>query len=251
MSSISKIGLILSLLLLPAICFGSVSDELRSAAEKGQVAFLLVTDKTATDIDQARSIIQSAMQQVGNSVMIEMDRSDVMNSELVAKYRLSSAPLPLILVFASNGIVAGGNQASKLNTQRIIDMIPSPKETVILEALQSGKAVLVTASRKGMKSESKVFSCCASASGQMKGKCQTIEIDMDDKVETDLLKKLRINTQSQEPVTVVINAQGQVTGSFDGPVDVGQLVSAATKKASSCCPSGSGKSCAPAPKKGK
>ncbi|GAF69036.1 unnamed protein product, partial [marine sediment metagenome] len=164
MLSFSKIGLILSLMLLPAICFASISDELQSAAEKGQVAFLLVTDMTVSDIDQARSIILGAMRQVENSIMIEMDRTDVINSSLVAKYRLSSAPLPLILVFTSNGVLVGGNPASKLNTQLLIDMIPSPKETEIREALQSGQAVLVTASRRGMESKSEVFSYCASAS---------------------------------------------------------------------------------------
>ena len=84
----------------------------------------------------------------------------------------------------------------------------------------------------------------------MKGKCVAIDISMDDPAEADFLKQLKVNLQATEPVTVVLNAQGQLTGTFNGPVDVTNLVQAASKKVSSgCCPPSSGKTCAPTPKK--
>lgn len=101
-----------------------------------------------------------------------------------------------------------------------------------------------------MASKSDVAKGCAAACTQMQGKCVAVVVNMDDPAEIALLKQLRVNLQSTEPVTVVINAKGQVTGSYTGMVEVENLIASATKVvASSCCPTGSGKSCGPTPKK--
>jgi hypothetical protein len=65
------------------------------------------------------------------------------------------------------------------------------------------------------------------------------------------LNQLKVNMQSTEPVTVVINAKGQVTESYTGIVDVEKLIASATKVAArGCGPKGcGGKPCGPAPKK--
>ena len=247
-----KLVLVLLMACFPTAILASTADQLRIAAEEGKVAFVLVTAPGAVGVEQAKEIIHGAMKQVEKSLIAELDRSDEANAALVAKYGLSGAPVPLILVFASNGAIAGGNLSSKLTSQQLTEMIPSPKKAEVLQVLQSGHAVLLTASRDGMNSKSDVKACCAAACSQMTNKCQAVEINMDDKAEADFLKQLKVNSLSAEPVTVVINAQGQVTGSFNGPVDVGSLVQAANKKVSSgCCPPGSGKTCPPpATKKG-
>ncbi len=242
-------GFFLFITIIPSSLLASPADDLQSASNHGDVAFLLVTEPGISGIQRAESIINEAMQQVKNSVLIELNRADKENLSLVGKYRLSGAQVPLILVFASNGAMAGGNLASKLTTQQLVNMVPSPKKAEVLKALQGGQAVFLTATRDGMSAKSDVADCCASASGQLRGKCTSIDVNMDDKAEAAFLKQLKVNTQSTEPVTVVINAQGQVTGSFNGPVDIAKLVQAATKKVSSgCCPPGSGKSCGPTKK---
>jgi len=229
----------------------SPADELQSATEEDKVVFLLVTEQGAPGIEQAKEIIQGAMAEVDRSVTVELDRADVANASLAAKYGLSGAPVPLILVFASNGAMAGGNLASKLTKQGLVSMVPSPKKAEVLKALQAGQAVFLTATRDGMSTKSEVASCCATASGQMRGKCTSINVDMEDPAEALFLKLLKVDMQATEPVTVVVNAQGQVTGSFNGPMDVAKLVQAATRKVSGCCPSGSGKTCGPTPEKKK
>jgi hypothetical protein len=234
---------------LPVALAASPAGELQSAAEDGKVAFLLVTEPGAAGVEQARGVLEGALAQVAGSVMIEVDRADNVNAPLIAEYRLSGASVPLILVFASNGAMAGGNLASGLTTEKLVNMLPSPKKAEVLQALQTGQGVFLTAYREEMTSRSDVSKYCASACGLMKGKCVSIDVDMDDLTETTFLQQLRVNMQSTEPVTVVINAQGQVTGSFNGPADVGKLVQAANTKAGGCCPPSSGKSCAPAPKK--
>jgi len=250
MSNYHKFVVLLIAVCLPIATLASPAEELQTAAEAGKVTFLLVTEPGAGGVNETKQMIQSAMTQVPGSVLIELDRADVANSSLVQKYGLTAAPVPLVLVFGANGVMAGGNIASQMTAQELVAMIPSPKKAEVLKAIQSGMAAYVTASRSGMPSSTAVAGGCAAACSQMMGKCVAVNVNMDDPLEAEFLALLKVNMQSAEPVTVVINAQGQITGSFNGPVDVAQLVQAATKKAGGgCCPTGSTKSCAPAPKK--
>jgi hypothetical protein len=250
MSNYRKTAVLLIAVCLPILAFASTTEQLQTAASGGAVAFVLVVEPGATGIDQARQTIESAMSQMPGSQMIESDRADAANSAFVQKYKLAAAPAPLILVFASNGIIAGGNVASSLNAEQLVAMVPSPKKAEVLMAIQSGQAAYVTASRTGMATASQVTDVCASACSQMKGKCVTINVSMDDPAEAAFLKQLKVNLQAKEPVTVVLNAQGQMTDTFNGPVEVASLVKAVAKKVSSaCCPPGSGKKCPPTPAK--
>jgi hypothetical protein len=241
--------LFLALGFLAPLAQASPQQDLDSAARQKKVAFILVTDAGATGVDQARDMIQQAMRQVKKSVLVEVDRSSPGNADLVAKYRLAGAPVPLILVAARNGVLAGGLAAAQATSAKLVDMVPSPKKAEALEAIQSGKAVLLSVSRKGMASKSGANAACAAACGQLADKCVTVQIDMDDPQEASFLSAMKVNLASTEPVTLVINSQGQVAGTYAGAADVASLVQAATKKVGGCCPStvqGGAKSCAPA-----
>lgn len=231
---------------LPIAALAATTEQLQTAASNGNVAFVLVTAPGAPGIDQAKTTMQQAVNQVPGSVIIESNRADAANSEFIEKYGLATAPVPLILVFGSNGVIAGGNVASRMNPQQLVAMVPSPKKAEVVEAIQSGQAVYVTAYRPGMTTKSQVLGDCAAACKQMMGRGATIEVSMDDPAEQKFLRELRVDLQSDEPVTVVINAKGQVTGSYTGAVEVENLIASATRVVSSgCCPSGSGASCGP------
>ncbi len=245
-----KLTVLLIAIFLPAIVFAFTTEQIQTATSKGNVAFVLVTEPGAAGTDLARQKIQDAIAKVPGSVMIESNRTDAANLSFVQEYKLSSAPVPLIFVFASNGVMAGGNLASKLSVSQIVAMVPSPKRAEMLKAIKSGLAVYVTAYRTGMSTKTDVSKDCAIACTKMQGKCIAIDVDMDDLDERDLLNQLKINFASAEPTTVVINAKGQITDSYTGMVEVEKLIASATKVvASGCCPPNSGKTCGPAPKK--
>lgn len=232
-----------------AALYATTSDDLKSAADKSKTVFLLVTEPNVAGVDQAKDLIKDAMKEVKKAKMVELDRADNANTDLVSQYRLSGAPLPLILVLASNGAIAGGMPAGQATVDQLVKMVPTPKKAEVLKAVATGQAVFITASQKKMASEAKAMGACAAACSQMQGKSLTVQINMDDKSELAFLNELKIDPNSAEPVTVVINAQGQVTGSFQGAVDTGNLIQAATKKAGGCCPGGSSSSsCGPTKK---
>lgn len=240
--------LLLALGVLAPLAQASPQQDLDSAARQKKVAFILVTDQGATGVDQARDMIQQAMRQVKKSVLVEMDRSSPGNADLVAKFRLAGSPVPLILVTARDGVLAGGLVAGQATSAKLVEMVPSPKKTEALQAIQSGKAVLLSVSRKGMAKQSGAKAACAAACGQLADKCVTVQIDMDDPQEAGFLAAMKVNLASTEPVILVINAQGQVTGTYAGAADVATLVQATTKKAGGCAPGACGpgaKACGP------
>ncbi len=245
------VGLAVLLLgLLASSAAASAPKELESAAQLERIAFILVTDRAATGTNQAKEMIQRAMQSVGRSTLIVLDRSDPQNADLVAKFGLAVAPVPLILLAARNGVIAAGLPAAQATPEKLVAMVPSPKKAEILKVLDAGNAVFVYASRKTMTSQAGA-SACAAACGQLAGKCVTVRIDMDDPKEAEFLKQIKVNLASTEPVTLVFNAQGQLTRTYAGVADIASLVQSATAKAGGCCPttaqSGS-KACPPTKK---
>jgi hypothetical protein len=230
----------------PAVA--SAQENLESAARKGKAAFILVTEPGAQGTDEAKKLVKAAMKMVRGSTLVELDRSDPSNADLVAKFRLAGAPVPVILLAAANGVIAGGLLMGQATAERLAGMVPSPKKAEILLALQEGKSVFVIASRKGMEAVPGAMSSCSMACGQMGGKSITVEIGLDDPEEAAFLDQLKVDRASAEPVTLVVNAQGQVTATYAGAVDVANLVQAATKRAGGCCPSsvqGGSKACGP------
>ncbi len=233
-------GLAIGVLLLGVMvstAVASAQKDLDSAAKGGKIAFIVVTDKETVGADQAKDMAKQAAKQVKKSTVVRLDRSDPANADLVAKYRLAGAPVPLILVAARNGVLAGGLVAAQATADKLVGMVPSPKKADVLQHLQSGKAVLIHASRKSMAKQGDCSAACASACGQLQDRCVTVQVDMDDPAESAFLTSLNIKTASTEPVVLVVNAQGQITGTYNGAADVAALVQAATKKVGGCCPS--------------
>ncbi len=251
--ALRNLGLgILLLGLLATTAAASAQKDLDSAAKQEKIAFILVTERGATGTDVAKDMIKQAMKQVERVTLVELDRSDPANADLVAKLRVTTVPVPLILIAARNGVIAGGIPAAKATADKLVTMVPSPKKTEILEVLRSGKATFLFVSRKHMAAATVARDACAAACAQTQDRCVTVEIDMDDPAETAFLGQMKVDLASTEPITIVINAQGQITGTYPGVADVASLAQASTKKAGGCCPStvqNPSASCAPPAKK--
>lgn len=227
----------LALVLCSAAAFGAAQQDLETAAKAGKVAFIVVYDAAAApQLVQARQTAATAALRAGNAVTIEVNRDEPANADFVKQYGLSTAPMPLILVSSSAGVITGGLVAAQATPEQLVKLVPSPKQAEIVKAISSGYAVFITASREGMASTATVNSACAAACQQMAGKSVQVAIDMDDPAESAFLTSLKVNMESAEPVTLVANAQGQIAGVYTGALQVKDLVTAATKKVGGCCP---------------
>ncbi len=224
----------------------SVQTDIEKANKAGNCVFLVVTETGNADNAAAVILSLEAHKLSPKSTVIELNRADKANESLVAKYRLSGAGLPMVLIIASNGVEAGGVAYLKQTTaENIVALIPSQKKAEVLKIINEGKPVFLVVSKKAMEKK-EILSMCKTACAEIKDGAQTVEVDFDDAAEKKFLTSLNISQIGSEPQTFVINSKGQIAGSFTGITDSKTLSAAAMKKpAGGCCAPGSGKSCGP------
>ena len=224
---------------------GQTSVEIEKAAKSCKPVFLVAYNANGADADKAFAIANEAKKTLkASSLVIKMNTTDAANGDLVAKYRLAGAPMPLILVLDKNGTTAGGLALKDATSAKLVEMIPSPKTSELIKALADGKSVYIVVYKESMTSKKSIVDNCAVACSKMDNKSLTVLVGLDDKNEAKLLQTLKADPNAKEPVTYVINKSGQVAGTYTGMTDVNTLVSTAKKApAGGCCPSGSSSGC--------
>ncbi len=234
-------SLVVALLLtLSEVGFGSTQSELGEALRAKQPVFLVVTQAGAQGTDRAVQIATKAKEMVPSARVVTLDRGAAVNADLVKKYRVLGAPVPLILVIAPNGIVAGGALLKDATPKVVANLVPTPKKTDMLGALEAKRAVFVVFSHAKMPNQGKALERCSKAFTRLEQtptKAQVVAVDMNDKAEMKFMAEMGVDPLAVDPLVVVLNAKGQKTAAFRQGMSVEQLVEAATKKAE-CCPGG-------------
>lgn len=241
MLRVVMVALILGTVSLSAsLAWGSTQGELSAAALEGKTAFLVVTQGNAPGTDRALQLARQAQGMAPEkAAVVLMDRGAAENQKLVERYRLLGAPIPLVLVIAPNGVVAGGALLKDVTPELLVKTIPTPKKTEMLMGLHQKMAVIVVASKKTMvEPRSAIYEACSEATRRLERKVTTVILDMDDKAEKAWLKELGVGPREAMPVTVVFNPKGQKTQVFRKVMTADELVKAVTKKVE-CCPGGS------------
>jgi hypothetical protein len=249
-SKMKKLALIISISLFLGINLAnaSVQGDLDKASKAGKTVFLVVTDPGIAGTDKVVDVAKKAQTLCEQSTVIQMNRSDAENAEFVTKNRLTGAPLPLILVIASNGIISAGFTSDKATPEALAKAVPSPKKAEVQKYMSQGLSVFIVVTKKTMPTKDNVMNTCQQACIEMENNAKMIEISLDDPKEQKFLTELKVNMAATEPMTYVINSKGQITGTYNDDVNATTLVASAKKVAASgCCPGGS-KSCSPTKK---
>jgi len=215
--------------------------ELNKAKTAGKAVFVVVTGTGATNVDKATSIAKAAVGINKNAIILKMDRDLPANAELVSQWRLSGAPLPLILTVSAKGYPTGGYILADATADKVAALVPSPKLDDVYAAINAKKPVFLVVSKKSNIDKAAILSSCKSASVKLSGNVAIVEIDLADPKETAFIKSLNLQGPTNTTTVMVLNTSGQSTGLFKGKVEAAELVSAATKVVSSGC----GTSCAP------
>lgn len=215
--------------------------DLNAAKKAGKAVFVVVTGTGAANADKATDLAKRAASVNKNALVVQMNKDDAANSQLVGEWRLEGAPVPLLLVISPKGYPTGGYLLEQATAQKLADLIPSPKLDDVYGALNNKKSVFLVISRKSNTDRTTMIENCKSAVLKLQNKAAIIEIDPSDSKEARFIKQLSLRNTPNTSFVLVLNASGQTTGSFEGKAEISQLVSAATKVISGGCGSG----CAP------
>jgi hypothetical protein len=101
---------------------------LRSAAEAKQYLFAFVYEQEDEETRAARKKFEAAVAKVTPaSKSVRVDRSLPEEKEMVEKFGLQSAPVPIVLAIAPNGAVTGSIKAGELSEERLQGAVASPR----------------------------------------------------------------------------------------------------------------------------
>lgn len=220
--------LIFTLFIVTNFCFGQVKSEITKQNKKGKVVFLVVGDGK-TDISESKEIALRAQKLYSKSAIIEMDKTDSTNFELVNKYNIKEWGAPIIIVIANNGALCGVYTKSMATTDALLKAIPTKKHAEALLAFSEDKAVFVIVYKDTMKNRLAVIEECNKASKVLNGNSINIEIDLEDKSEEAFIKQLAPNFKAIRPVVHVFNGKGKLAKKIEFPFEYMDLLSAIKK----------------------
>jgi hypothetical protein len=217
-----------------------VAAYLEAATKAGHPVFLIVTEGEGKLTDLARKVSTEAAKLANDAGVVELERGDPANAAVVKRLRLESAPLPLILVIASNGVAAGAALPNAITAPRLAKMVPSPAKAAFLKAIDEGKPAFIMFAAEETPGRRDALSACEAARKQLGGKAASVVVDLADARESGFREELKVPANLKAPFTVVFNAKGLRVATFETLPAAPALVEASKKTAaeSSCCPGG-------------
>lgn len=148
--------------------------------------------------------------------------------------------MPLIIVIATNGSVVGGAPLQGLTADALVKMVPSPKLADVYESIAASKPAIIVFTKKSLKDRAEVLKTAKESVSILKNNATLIEVNIDDSKEENFLNQMRINKSATSSTVIVINKQGQVSGTATTTPDAKKLAAAATATVKGGCGPGCG-----------
>lgn len=164
-----------------------------------------------------------------NSITINM--ADAAEKEIIAKYQVDRAPMPLALVVAPSGAITGGFP-SKVTEEQLSGSFVSPGLANSLKALQDGKLVLLCVQNASTKSNDAAMRGVNAfiADSRFAKSTEVVKIDPTDDRELKFLTQVRIDPKTSEAVTALMAPPGSVVAQYKGATDMDVMIAALAAK---------------------
>jgi len=159
--------------------------------------------------------------------------------DVVVKYGLSRAPLPIVLALAPNGAVTGGFPR-EVDKQQLTSCFIPELTAKILKFLQEQKIVLVLLQNKNTKynMESMKAASDFSEEPQVKGFVEIIMADPGDTKNKEFIAQARLDVNMSEATVVFLIPPGSIAGVYPGKITKATLMGALAACSSGGCGSG-------------
>jgi uncharacterized protein YpmS len=221
----------------------NAQDAITDAQAKSQYLFVMFYEKK----DGLYKLMDEKLKNYnkGNKDMPLLYRAkmtDPKEAEIVAKYRVMGAPMPLVLVFAPNGVVTGGFP-TQISDEQLKSSFPSQFVLNILKVMQDGKLALVMLQNNSTKfniESTKAADEFAKTKGLI-GAVEKIYADPEDAASKDLMMQSKIPGVLTEATIILIAPPGKIGGVYTGKINQKQLMAGlAACSGGSCKPGAPG-----------
>ena len=232
---------------------GPGAEAVERASNADKYAFVLFYRQSNEQLATTAAVVESAQKKIGRkSDLIEINVMEATEQDIVNKFGVNRAPMPLVLVVAPNGAIMGGFPANQLTDDtKLVDAVGSKATEQTLKALQNKNMVALCVQSRKTSDNSEAMRGVEDFLKDAKYGTTTavVKADPTDPVDAKFLSKLGVDLQSAKATTVLLAPPGTVVATFQGAAPkekyVAAVQAAAAPKSGGCCPSGSGKSCGP------
>jgi hypothetical protein len=220
---------------------GTGMDALNKAAAANKYLFAFFW-KTEDEFTRAkRKVFDAAVTQIAERAdAVAVSVTAKAEGEIVEKFGLDRAPMPLVLAIAPNGAITGGFPDS-FSEQELLDAFASPCLEKVVKALQDRKLTFLcvqnakTAGNEGCLQGVRDF--CADE--RYRSATEIVMLDPAAKAEAKFLSDLKISADTASAVTVFLAPPGSPIAMFEGATTKEALIESLQKASSACGPGGS------------
>ncbi|MCX6927708.1 MAG: hypothetical protein NT154_31530 [Verrucomicrobia bacterium] len=227
---------------------GKCSAAMRQAASANKYLFAFFYEKDDDATRAARKTFDEGLKKLTPAAeSVAVDRAAAGESELVAKFGLAQAPMPLILAIAPNGAVTGGFKAAEMTEARFRDAVVSPGLQQCLKALQERRLVFVCLQNGNTKANDAAMKGVNEfkADPQFAQGTEIVKVDPTDTKEAKLLAQLNADPKAKTATTAFLAPPGRLLASVEGATSKANFETELKKAIASCAP---GSGCCPPPK---
>ena len=189
-----------------------------------------------------RTAFEAAMKKVaGRADAVEVDVTAASEREIVDKYDLDRAPMPLVLALAPNGAVTGGFPG-EVSAEKLLEAFASPSTEKCMKALQDNKLVFLCIQNATTTSNDAAMEGIDAFKDDPRFAQATaiVTLDPKDTAEAEFLTDLQIDPKTTEAVTVFLAPPGVPIAKYDGATSKDELVATLMKASAACGPGGCG-----------
>ena len=215
----------------------------RAAAAGKYLLVLFYRDNDDSTKAMKKVFAGAAGKLTGKANSITINVADDAEKDIVAKFGVDRAPMPLALVVAPTGAVTGGFPG-KVTEEQLSGAFVSPGLASCLTALQAGKLVFLCVQNASTKSNDVALKGVQAfkADARYGNFTEIVSVDPTDAAESKFLAQLQIDPKTTEAVTAFMAPPGAVVAKYTGATDKDAMIATLTAATSGGCgPSG----CAP------
>ena len=215
------------------------------AAQNNKYLFLFFYNKDDETCKKMAYVIENAKSNLlSRADFYSVDVADSGEAEVIKKYNVSLANLPLTIAIAPNGAITAGFP-KVVTEEELKNAFVSQGTEKVIKVVQEGKLALVCFQNKNTKNRKQALIAAEGLAKdkQFNGAVEIIELDPKDEKEKSLVETCQVKSSNTATIVFLI-PPGRIIGKFDSErISKDALMTTLVRSISSCGSSGS--SCSP------
>jgi hypothetical protein len=215
---------------------GVAAKAIQQAADAKKYLFIFFYKAEDDATKSARKSFEEAMPKLAEKAeAVVVNADDQAESEVVNRFELGQAPMPLVLAIGPSGAITR-NFTQNFDEQQLRTAFISPGTEKSLKAIQDRKMIFISVQNGTTQHNEEAMQGVRefAADKEYGQKTEVFTLDPQDPAEADFLKQLQVNPQTKEAITVFLAPPGTTVGTYTGATQKDVLVAAAKKAAAGC-----------------